>query len=91
MPPIVDDTVLNAMDIIFQKQKTEIETKLKSIEELLKVGQQKKLTEQEMRNELWLATPMVQFNYISDMLIDDDDRYVYSIRPVADKKWKGKL
>ena len=89
--PIVDDTVLNAMDIIFQKQKTEIETKLKSIEELLKAGQQKKITEQEMRNELWLATPMVSFDYILDMPIDDDDRYVYSIRPVADKKWKGKL
>lgn len=89
--PIVDDTVLNAMDIIFQKQKTEIETKLKSIEELLKAGQQQKITEQEMRNELWLATPMVRFDYIWDMPIDDDDRYVYSIRPVADKKWKGKL
>ena len=90
--PKVDDTVLNAMDIIFQKQKTEIKTKLKSIEELLKAGQQKKITEQEMRNELWLATPMVEFdNFMKEMFIDDGDRNVYSIRPVADKKWKGKL
>ena len=89
--PKVDDTVLNAMDIIFQKQKIEIETKLKSIEELLIAGQQKKITEQEMRNELWLATPMVNFDYFMEMCIDESDDDVYSIRPVADKKWKGKL
>ena len=94
---IPEQAMIDEEDRIFYQQESILKEKLNSSNDKVQEQQDSKSRIEYMRNELWLGKPFEKWRLImSDDIgmtnsIDESPWGALAIRPVADKKWQGKL
>lgn len=93
---IPEQAMIDEEDRIFYQQESILKEKLNSSNDKVQEQQDSKSRIEYMRNELWLGKPFVKWPLIMSDSNDIGmttfiDESALAIRPVADKKWQGKL